>query len=56
MKKVYAILAALFLVLLLSVGIYSLFNLNAPFSKKGSRISPDYTPYYQGYAHINGRA
>lgn len=33
MKKVYAILAALFLVLLLGVGIYSLFNLNADAAK-----------------------
>ncbi len=33
MKKVYAILAALFLVLLLSVGVYSLFHLNADAAK-----------------------
>lgn len=33
MKKVYMILAALFLVLLLSVGFYSLFNLNADAAK-----------------------
>lgn len=33
MKKVYAILSALFLILLLSVGVYSLFNLNADAAK-----------------------
>ena len=33
MKKVYVILSALFLVLLLTVGIYSLFHLNAEAAK-----------------------
>lgn len=46
MRKVYAILAALFLVLLLSVGFYSMFNLNADAAKPdvtfGSFFNGDY--------------